>query len=167
MKRLILSITCFCLLQACASYSPYHPASNRGYGYSETQLSDTQYRIDFKAREIERGKAVNYAMLRAAELTLEKGFDWFEVVDRQSDKKQPRMSSGIGFGIAQHQSMGARSSFGMGFEFGDRDRSEADVLLEIIMGKGVRPDVKQVYSANTLAKNLRKALAMPASAMYD
>jgi hypothetical protein len=33
-------------------------------------------------------------------------------------------------------------------------------LLEINMGKGVRPEVKQVYSAKELATNLRQALAM-------
>lgn len=174
MKYLTLVAVVFLFLQGCATTSPYHPADNRGYGYRETQLSDNQYRIDFKAWDIERGKAVNYAMLRAAEFTLEKGFDWFEIVDRQSDTVQPRASSGAGFSLAQHRHverncgvMGCRtrmsepySSFGMGIEIGGRDRSEADILLEIIMGKGVRPDAKRVYSASELVENLRKALAM-------
>ena len=34
------------------------------------------------------------------------------------------------------------------------------VLLEFNMGKGDRPDVKQVYSAPVLITNLRQSLAM-------
>jgi hypothetical protein len=164
MKRLIISIACIFLLQACASYSPYQPAGNQGYGYRQTQLSDTQYRIDFKGRDMERGEAVNYSMLRAAELTLEKGYDWFEVVNRESDTTKPRASTGIGFGISQHRFTNPLNSFNMGVAVGGNNRDQADVLLEINMGKGVRPEVKQVYSARELATNLRKALAMKPSA---
>jgi hypothetical protein len=167
MKRLTLTIVCICSLQACASYSPYQPASSQGYGYSQTQLSDTQFRIDFKARDIERGEAVNYAMLRAAELTLEKGFDWFEVVDRESDTTKPRATTRFGFGISRFGSMNPFSNLNAGVAVGGGNSNQADVLLEIIMGKGIRPDVKKVYSAKELAKNLRQSLVMPPFEVYD
>jgi hypothetical protein len=160
MKRLIISIACIFLLQACASYSPYQPAGNQGFGYSQTQLSDTQYRIDFKGRDMERGEAVNYSMLRAAELTLEKGYDWFQVVNRDSDTTKPRAATGIGFGISRNGFGSPFNGLNMGVAVGGNNRDQSDVLLEINMGKGVRPEVKQVYSAKELATNLRQALAM-------
>ena len=73
MTRNLLLLVGILLLQACATTSPYQPVNSRGFGYSETPLDDLQYRIDFKGWDMNQGKAVNYAMLRAAEFTLEKG----------------------------------------------------------------------------------------------
>jgi hypothetical protein len=174
MKRLYLCVAYLFLLQACASYSPYQPANHSAYGYSQTQLSDTQYRVDFKARDLEKGKAIDYAMLRAAELTIEKGYDWFEIVDRQTDETHKNMPSSTSFGASQNRTierdcglLGCRTRMSepynsviIGAGVGDRDRSDVDVMLEIKMGKGVRPDVKQVYAVNTLVKNLRQSLGL-------
>lgn len=165
MKRLLFLVVSLLLLQACATTSPYQPANSRGYGYSETQLSDTQYRIDFKAWDVPSGKAVNYAMLRAAELTLEKGYDWFEAVDRKSEAVKPRATTTVGFGLSSMRS--SHFGMGMGMDMGGDDRNESEVLLEIQMGKGIKPDTTQVYSASELVENLRKALKMPLSETAD
>jgi outer membrane translocation and assembly module TamA len=161
MKRIIFLVISFLLLQACASTSPYQPANSRGYGYSETQLSETQYRIDFKAWDVASGKAVNYAMLRAAELTLEKGYDWFETVDRQREIVKPRPTTTLVFGVSSMRSAHLGTGLGFGMDMGGNDRNESEVLLEIQMGKGVKPDTAQVYSARELVENLRKSLALP------
>ena len=161
MKRLMFLVVSLLLLQACATTSPYQPANKRGYGYSETQLGDTQYRIDFKAWDIPSGEAVNYAMLRAAELTLEKGYDWFQTVDRQSNVAKPRPTTTVGFGLSTMRS--SHFGMGIGMGLGGSDRNESEVLLEIQMGKGIRPDATHVYSASELVENLRKALDLPSS----
>lgn len=174
MTRNLLLLMSILLLQACATTSPYQPVNSRGFGYSETPLDDLQYRIDFKGWDMNQGKAVNYAMLRAAEFTLEKGYDWFEVIDRKSDSTKSRMSSGAGFSIAHHRTIeqncgitGCRSrmsdphsGIGMGFDLGGKDLSEAEVLLEIKMGKGVKPDLNRVYSAAELVNNMRSVLEL-------
>ncbi len=173
MKRLCLVVAYLFLLQACASYSPYQPANKNGFGYSHSQLSETQYRIDFKARDIEQGKALDYAMLRAAELTIEKGYDWYEVVDKQSDILHKHVSPNAGFNVTQSRSIERNcgllgcttrmsephSSVTIGAGVGERDRGIVTVLLEIKMGKGVRPDADKVYSASALVTNLRPKLA--------
>ncbi|MFA7556018.1 MAG: hypothetical protein WCY88_17370 [Spongiibacteraceae bacterium] len=64
-----------------------------GYGYSETEISTNRYCVDYKARSHSAGKAKNYALLRAAELTLEKGYDWFVVVDRELSVEKPSNST--------------------------------------------------------------------------
>lgn len=156
MKRLALIVVYLFLLQACASYSPYQPAKNDGFGYRHTQLSETQYRIDFKARDIEQGIAVDYAMLRAAELTIEKGYDWFEVVDRENNLSRNRVTPSVGFSSFSH----FHSGLILGAGVSSNDSGNVTVLLEINMGKGVRPDAKQVYSAHELANNLRQSLKM-------
>lgn len=167
MKRLLFLVVSLLLLQACATTSPYQPANKRGYGYSETQLSETQYRIDFKAWDVASGKAVNYAMLRAAELTLEKGYDWFEAVDRKSEVAKPRPTTTVGFGLSSMRSSHFGTGLGFGMDMGSSDRNESEVLLEIQMGKGVRPDATQVYSARELVENLRKSLALPLPETVD
>ena len=178
MTRNLWQLVSILLLQSCATTSPYQPVISRGFGYSETPLNDLQYRIDFKGWDMNQGKAVNYAMLRAAEFTLEKGYDWFEVIDRTSDSTKSRISSGAGISIAHHRTIeqncgitGCRSrmsnphsGIGMGFDLGGKDLSEAEVLLEIKMGKGVKPDLNRVYSAAELLNNMRKVLKLEAPA---
>lgn len=52
------------------------------------------------------------------------------------------------------------SGIGMGFDLGGKDLSEAEVLLEIKMGKGVKPDLNRVYSAAELVNNMRSVLEL-------
>lgn len=156
MKRVALFVVCIFLLQACATYSPYKPAQHDGFGYRHTQLSETQYRIDFKARDIEQGIAVDYAMLRAAELSIEKGYDWFEVIDRENNISRKRTTPSVGFSSFSQFHGGLI----LGTSVSDTDEGIVTVLLEINMGKGVRPDAKKVYSAQELADNLRRSLQL-------
>lgn len=48
-------------------------------GYSELELSPETYQVSFSGREITSAKAQDYALLRAAELTLERGHRYFFV----------------------------------------------------------------------------------------
>ncbi len=171
MKHLMFVIISVVLLQACASHHAYQPAGRDGYGYRHTKLSDTSYRVDFKARAIEPGKAQDYALLRAAELTLEKGYDWFEIIHRDNHVSHKHVAPQAGFQMMQGRSiqrdcglLGCKTrvsephnSLTIAAGVGEQDRGIVTVLLEINMGKGVRPDAQQVYSARELAENLRTA----------
>ena len=87
------------LMAACASGgpTPYQPASaNDTRGYSEQKLEDTRYRISFKGNSLtERETVENYMLYRAAELTLQSGYDTFTVANRDTDADKRTRSTGF------------------------------------------------------------------------
>ncbi|WP_241973616.1 CC0125/CC1285 family lipoprotein [Aliidiomarina shirensis] len=155
-KRRLASVAVIGLalvLTACAGQPDYRAAENGGFGYSERQLTDNQYRVNFKARGDDTGAAMDYAMLRASELTLENEFEWFVVSSRETFVDRERVTNnnfGFGFGYGFRP----RSSYHLGMTLGD-GRKEVAVNLEIRMGTGEMPESDQAYNAAELFENLR------------
>jgi hypothetical protein len=68
-------------LAGCAVPTPYKPADD-GFGYSEQQLEQNRYRIAFSGNALTPRSAVqNYLLFRAAEVSVDRGYDYFIVVD--------------------------------------------------------------------------------------
>ena len=82
-------------MAACSSTTTYQPAEKRGgYGYTETELGKDRYRVTFTGNTVTDKETVNdYALLRAAELTLQQGYDWFQLVNRDTESKSRTSSS--------------------------------------------------------------------------
>lgn len=175
MKNLAIILSLGIFVGACASHSPYKAASNSGYGYTETKIDAQRYRVVFKSRGNNKNPAMDYALLRAAELTLQQGYDWFEVVDRHSAVLRHRRDSrpSISASTTRHTHSSGGGLLGLGSQqvhydhgtsaqlgFGD-ERSKIEAQLEIWMDKGVRPDSLNAYSAleiaNTLGQQLSKS----------
>jgi hypothetical protein len=74
------------MLAACETVTPYQPlqSSNAVYGgFTDQKLDDTHYRVTFQGNSAtSREQVESYLLYRAAELTAQQGFDWFEMVDR-------------------------------------------------------------------------------------
>lgn len=71
------------LLTACAT--TYQPKGLSG-GYSEIQLDPTTARITFEGNGYSSRSTVEaYLIYRAAEVTIERGFDWFLVNEREGE----------------------------------------------------------------------------------
>ena len=69
-------------LIGCGEPTSYRPAAD-GYGYSEQQIETNRYRVTFAGNELTEPHTVqNYLLYRAAEITLDRGYDYFTVVDR-------------------------------------------------------------------------------------
>ncbi|HEX8534243.1 MAG TPA: hypothetical protein VF662_08750 [Allosphingosinicella sp.] len=77
------------LLAGCTSPTPYQPlsaGSKTSGGYSDQQIADNRYRVSFAGNSFtSRQQVENYLLLRAAQLTLQKGFDGFTMVSRSTD----------------------------------------------------------------------------------
>ena len=74
------------LLGACAIETPYQPSEGR-YGYSEQQIEENRFRVTFTGNpSTPRDTVQNYLLYRAAELTVQQGFDHFTVVDRDVER---------------------------------------------------------------------------------
>ncbi|WP_204306898.1 CC0125/CC1285 family lipoprotein, partial [Klebsiella aerogenes] len=69
-------------LSACMTATPYQPATGNGTatrnGYSDTQIESNRFRISFSGNSLTARETVErYLLYRAAELTLQQGFDHF------------------------------------------------------------------------------------------
>lgn len=74
------------LLAGCGHPTPYQPATD-GYGYSKQQIENNRYRVTFTGNELTPPDTVqNYLLYRAAEITLDRDYDYFVVVDRDLDR---------------------------------------------------------------------------------
>jgi hypothetical protein len=80
MKKLCV-LALVALLAACATaYQPYSYFG--GGGYKDVQLSENSFKITVEANGYtSKSQAADLALLRAADLTLEKGFKHFVIVD--------------------------------------------------------------------------------------
>jgi hypothetical protein len=66
--------------------TPYQP-SEGSYGYGEQQIEENRYRVTFSGNpSTPRDTVQNYLLYRAAELTVQKGFDHFTVVERDVER---------------------------------------------------------------------------------
>lgn len=128
----------------------YGPASGpQAVGFNEYRLAPGRYRITFRggpgapANQVE-----DYALLRAADVTLRDGFDWFEIVEgygeRSGGGSGPRVSVGGGSSsYGRHTAVGV--GIGTSFDLGPGPAYSR--TIEVVMGKGARPDRAQVYDA--------------------
>ncbi len=78
-------------LAACATATPYQPnipGQAVSGGFSEIRLEPDRFRVTFAGNSLTSRETVEgYLLYRAAELTLAQGADWFEIVDRQTDRQ--------------------------------------------------------------------------------
>jgi hypothetical protein len=77
-------------LSACVTPTPYQPAvvgHPSAGGYSETRIEPDRWRVTFAGNSMTSRDTVEaYLLFRAAEVTLQNGFDWFEMVDRSTSQ---------------------------------------------------------------------------------
>jgi len=159
-RTLIFAAAC-AILAACASTPTYAPAATpNGAGYSETQIESNRYFVTYRAAGAANAQLLqDYALLRAADLTLQNGREWFWV-DRRTldDQNAQRSGSSIGIGIGGG-SWGGRGGgsvgVGMSFPLGGSGQRANSATLEIRMGEGPKPDDPNAYDARAVSQNLR------------
>ena len=160
MKRLFLLGGALLALAACAT-----PGEVRGPGVYETPISADRTRIVHQAPAgMPSAQVEDVALLRAAERTVQNGYDWFVVDNRYNEATAPSRGNGpfisLGGGSTN---FGRRSAVGVGggigFNLGGGGRGPAmTTTLEIRMGRGAVPagaynarDVQQTIGARRAA----------------
>lgn len=156
MKPMILAAAGSLILAACATTpTVYAPAGGpQTPGYSEYRIETGRYRVTFRGgagAPIEQ--VSDYALLRAADLALAEGYDWFRVADRYTrqtgEGSGPRVSIGGGGGPGPFRSgvgVGVGTSFNLG------GGPALTQTIEVLMGKGARPGDRDVYDAREVRK---------------
>jgi hypothetical protein len=161
-------------LSACATQTPYRPAESRNdYGYRETQLTNDRYRVTFSGNSSTGADVTkDFALLRAGELTLQKGYDWFQLVDRKTDKDVNYQTIDTGFydppttSVYQRCGLTRCSTYvyttpGFGFSGGSATTTSTTAYtseLEIVMGKKPMPKSAEAYDARELVATLRRLM---------
>ena len=116
MKRLITALALLSLAACASAPTRYAPAANASeMGYREQRLEQERYRVSFRGNPDLKGPQVeDMALRRAAELTVQNGYQWFNVVSRYTDLADGSYSpTGPTIGIG-----GSSSSFGSGIGVG-------------------------------------------------
>ncbi|RZJ28723.1 MAG: hypothetical protein EON85_08410 [Brevundimonas sp.] len=166
MKRLVLPVILAAGLglSACASLAPYSAQTGpRGQGYSEQRIENNRFRVTYNGVGAP-GPVADYALLRAAELTTSQGYDWFEVTQRWIDGRPDsaggvRPSVGIGYGGGSYRGGGQRfstSGVGVGVGLNFSGPSPTSTSLEVVMGRGAKPDRPEAYDARGVQDALRR-----------
>jgi len=162
MKRLVLSALAALSLAACATTpTVYQPASGPGaVGYSEFRIETDRYRVMFRGgSNASERQVMDYALVRAADLTLSQGADWFRVTDRSMSfgpgpTSRSSFSIGVGGGSWGHRS---GVGVGLGTTFGDVGYGGGGApvaSLEVLMGRGPKPPGLDVYDARAVRSSL-------------
>lgn len=168
MVRRFILLAAFVAITACASAPAYAPALAQGRpGYSEAQVEANRYFVTYRAAGAADAALIqDFALLRAAELTVQAGRDWFWVDRRTLDEQDsarggPSIGVGIGGGNWGRRS-GVGVSVGMNFPIGGQSGQRArSATLEIRLGEGAKPDDANAYDAHALVANLRARLLAP------
>jgi hypothetical protein len=182
-----LSLTTGCTTSS-MSFTPYQAAQPGKFGFSEQRIEATRYRVTFEGNSrTTRQRVEDSLLLRAASLTIENGYDWFQVVNRATDPKTYQLRSpltgsswGGGYdyygGFATFRTWSPRqgwiyyreplfspsfyNDFGSAGETREITRFQANA--EIILGKGQKPsDRADAFDARDVAANLTARLSMP------
>ena len=157
-------------LSACATPTPYQPAIGAAYGFQETAIESDRYLVSFSGNSLTQRETVEtYLLFRAAELTLERGFDHFTIVRRDTDASRRFVGTGdpyrsrYGFGYRYYHPIygwyGWRDPFWDDVSVREVTRYEAQA--EIVFGRGAAPNDPDAFDAADVRRNLGPNIVRP------
>lgn len=162
MRRFMAAAFLCAALGACASTpTVFAPATRAGgVGYTDMKIEPGRYRVTFRGGAGATAAQVSdYALLRAAQLTLDDGYDWFQVVDRYmaqvGNSSGPQFSLGVGGGSGGYNDSAIGAGVGTTFNLGGGAMMHQ--TLEVLMGKDPRPAGFDFYDA----RQVRNSIAPP------
>lgn len=174
---------CALLVSACATSTPYQPLGARGSnasgGYSEQRIEDNRYRVTFTGNSFtSREQVENFLLYRAAELTVQNGYDGFTMVTRATDPNVRTRVVRSPFGPGpwgywgpswryRYRGLGWRHWYPWGgdpFWADDvdvRTVTNYEASAEIVMFRGRRPDDPRSFDARQVMENLGPRIQRP------
>ena len=182
MKRVLIACVAALALSACETATPYQPitaqrADTQG-GYSEQQIEANRWKVEFAGNSITSQQTVErYLLYRSAQLTLKQGYDWFQSIDRHTNRQTSVYSDPdpyyAGFGDPYFGFY--RPGFGWGYGyFGDpffggagggfniEQVTRYNATVEILMQHGAKPaDNPHAYDARSVIEHLQGSIQYP------
>lgn len=190
-KAMVAALAASTLMVAgCATETTYRPATGQGFnrtGYSDRQVEPDRFLVNFAGNSVtSRDTVERYLLFRAAELTLQNGYDYFVMANRDTDLQSrtystPGVGSGFGYGgfggywgpswRYYGRGFGWRSwdpwyggglggPWGNDFDVRTIDRYEA--TAEIVMRKGAIPrDNLRAFNARAVVDSIGPSVVLP------
>lgn len=177
MKKFLITVAAAALtLSACATATPYQPVgatSVRG-GYSEERIAGERYRVTFAGNSVTSRETVEmYLLYRAAELSLQNGFECFEAQNRATDANRryvgtpdPFWSSGWGPYWRPYWRFSGRSGWSRwGDPWADdwdvREITRYEASAEIVMRHSCAAEDRYAFKAQEVIDNLGPRVVRP------
>ena len=190
MKKLVSACAALLVLGACATATPYQPQQNANGGYADQQIETNRWAISFAGNSLtDRQTVETYLLYRAAELTSQNGFDYFQIVTRDTDAQSRFIATGFSspfyynfYGFGPHAGFYNSSFRRRGFSrfhgfygpgFGGfydpfyggpntfQERVNYEATAEIVMFKGEEPDSAEFFDAEDVLINLSGQIVLP------
>ena len=167
--RKLLTVLVAAGLAACATPTPFEPAKGTGYGFADQKIEQNRFRISFRGNSLTTKEQVESALLlRAAQVTLEQGYDHFIVVsdDTETERRTRVTNLGPRYGFYPYYGFGAFPYYTWGYPwgpgFGDIDVRESQrysAIAYIVLGYGAKPQGNvSAYDARQVQRNLTSAV---------
>lgn len=143
--------------------TPYQPAAQGtgGYGYGEQQLEANRFRITFSGNSDTPRPAVENALLyRAAEVTKQRGYDYFIVVGQDTEPSTRYWSTFDNFGGFGGWGYGHGVGLGVGVGSGSSvPVTHYTAYADVVLMKGTKPSNEpRAYSAEDILKTVGPTL---------
>jgi hypothetical protein len=169
------------ILGSCATPTPYHAASltdpAHADGYHELQVEGERWRIVFAGNSLTSRETVEtYLLYRAAELTLQNGYDWFQAVERDTEEhvtlvvREPIGAWGPGWEPHWRYAYGARAGWrswdrhGRDPAFDVSRVTTYEAVAEVVMRRGTKPaDDARAFDARAVKASLEARIVRPES----
>lgn len=166
--RKLLTILAVAGLAACATPTPFQPADSSGYGFADQRIESDRYRISFRGNSLTKREQVETALLlRAAEVTLENGYDHFIIVSDETEKTTETRVTDLGprYGAFGYYGFGPFPYYTRGYPWGwvgsdvsVRESQRYSAVAYIVLGRGPKPDELTAYDAREVQQNLSGAV---------
>lgn len=180
------------LVAGCATETTYRPATGQGFsrtGYSDRQIEPGRFLVSFAGNTVTpRDTVERYLFFRSAELTLQQGYDYFVMADRDTDRQTRTYTTpGIGGGPWGYGGLGGYWGpswryygrpwgYGRGFgwspwygggfggwnDFDIQTVDRFEATAEIVMRKGPIPrDNLRAFDARKVVETIGPSVVLP------
>ncbi len=158
-SRSTAAVLAVLLLAGCATTTPYQ-AMHNGEGYGDQRIESNRYRVSFAGNSTTPRETVeNYLLFRAAELTLQQGYDYFVMAGTDTEAQtryQQTVSAFGGYGwYSRYSGLGTGVSTAYPV-------TEYMAQAYVTMYKGKRPaDKTDAFDARQVRENLGPLVKYP------
>lgn len=159
-------------LAACGTYgpTPYQPAAGSQMGFADTMIESDRFRVSFKGNSLTNRETVeNYLLYRAAELTLQNGYDHFTIADRDTDRNRRVRSGGPQYFGSRLDYLYFHPRYGWIGSYSPvwgpstyREVTQYEASAEIVLGRGPKSKDPNAFDAREVSKNLAGHVSRPA-----
>ena len=150
-------------LAACGGPTAYAPAMNGDGGYTERQIEDNRYRVQFRGNSLtDRETVETYLLYRAAEVTLASGHDYFRIVGQDVEPTTTYYGDAPGVGVFGSHGYGYGSGIGLSLGTTLSPATSYEAVVNILVFKGPKPqDDPDAYDAREVIRLIGPAVRRP------